>query len=132
MKSISYNVPETLEAEKRLLEEYCDILISAFNEKCNAEVKRLAQLREERRRSRQFVYSIVELEGGWQILHKESTEKIGEADDVCWSRPFKIENNVLYHDDFSYKNMSWARATDLIPQGILPEGFDIHKINTGW
>jgi hypothetical protein len=137
LKSFPYDVPATLEREKLLVIEKCNLLLEAFDQLCKEEKERIKQERINKLNSRVFEYSIRELDnfgnGGWKVLYKEATAEtsVGEDSDIAWSIPFKIINGVLIQSRDHFKSRSWENANKLIPQGLFDES-SLTEINKGW
>lgn len=130
MNSLRSFFPHTLSRERELAEIKCNLLIDAFNELVDFEQKRLNEEKALKLKQRKFIYSIKEIEDGWRILHRESETPNGFDDDVTWSTPFKIINDVLFHGS-THQGRSHINANKLIPQGLFDES-RLNEINKDW
>jgi hypothetical protein len=133
--SISYSVCDTMVSTHNLMVEKCNLLILAFNELNKDETERLREETKRMLASREFNYSVKDLDGvwkGWSILYREAKEPIeGRDDNIGWSRPFRVVNNVMVQHRESYNSKSYHVPSLPENGSIIAGDFNFNSL-AGW
>jgi hypothetical protein len=118
-----YNVPKSLKDEETLLVQAIETIKKHFQAKCDAQNKLDAQERKDLLSKREWTYSL-ECDKNWYRLQKTAINPIeGIDDNTQWSIQFRIENGVLYTDNYGYNGKSWT-IKELQQQGITEHTYE--------
>lgn len=122
MSYISYNTPEELKSEEKLILEQIEILKSAFKSKVDILVKQKNEAIKVLRESLTFVYEleIIQINNkDWYILSRtvnEDTTLLGDYPKKGWSMPFNIKNDIFYYSQTYYKSACHMQINELLPE----------------